>query len=158
MTLTFSDIRSVIKRHLSVIGKRMYTKEGQNMFSNITVSTAEDAIFDQYISSGAQTIEAMLRQLVSSFSLTSMGVTMVLTNTRGSADFDARCTEIVRTFLTFYSIGEYLSMAHPDLAKKYQDDAAGAMQSLLTYAFYKNPPESSSSGYADINGTVTQAQ
>ena len=141
MIISFSDIKSAIKRHLSIIGKRMYTKDGQNMFSNITVSTIEDPIFDQYIASAAQNVEALLRQLVTSYSVNpNTSITIELRNTRGTADFETRCGDLIKTYVTLYSAGEYLGMTHPELSEKYQRDAASAIQSLLAYAYHKNPP------------------
>lgn len=155
MTITFSSVKSAVKRHLSIIGKRMYTKEGQNMFSNITTSTAEDPIFDQYISAAAEGIEAMLRQLVTSFSLTSSQFSITIANTRGSSDFDTRCNELVTSYVTLFTVGEYLSMTHPDLAEKYRQNAAGAMHSLLTYAFFKNPPKQAASDPLSITTNIS---
>lgn len=154
MIISFNTLKSDIQRHLSVIGKRQYSKDGQNMFSNITVSSEEKAIFDQYIKSGAQTIEAMLRPLVTSFSTSSTDITLILTNTRGSQDFDSRCKEMATSFLIAYVLNEFLGMNYPDLAKKYSDEASTNMQSLILYAFQKNEPSHSSASYNDINGTT----
>lgn len=148
MTLSFSTLKLAVKRHLSVIGKRTYSKDGQNQFSQITVSTAEDPIFEQYLAAAAQQVEALLRQLVSTFSLTSTGFTLTLHNTRGAADFEARSEELVTTFCVLYTVGEYLAMTRPDMAQKYQSDATGAMQSLLSYVFYKEPPTSTADPFA----------
>lgn len=155
MTITFKAIKDAVKRHLSIIGKRMYSKDGKNMFSDITVSTAEDPIFDQYIVSGAQNVEALLRPLVEEFTLnsnTTIGVK--LNNTRGSEDFDSHCTEFIKTYITLYSVGEYLAMVHPELAEKYRLDAANSIQALQMYAFYKNPPKQAGYSYNNVIGLV----
>ena len=140
MTITFTTLKQAIKRHLSVIGKRLYSKDGKNIFSDITVSTAEDPIFDQYIAAGAQNVESLLRQLVTRFALTETQFTLELRNTRASNDFDSRCQELVKTYIINYSACEYLAMVHPELAEKYRQSSVQAIQSLLAYAFYKNPP------------------
>lgn len=155
MTLTFSALKSDIKRHLSIIGKRMFAKSGENMFSNITVSTVEDPIFEQYIKSAAQNVEALLRQLVTAYSETTTTITLTLVNTRGSSDFDTRCAELVNTYVVLSSVGEYLAMTHPDLAEKYRADAANAIQSLIMYAFHKNAPQTPSYTYANVTGTIS---
>lgn len=141
MKIEFTHIKSSIKRHLSIIGKRLYNKDGKNLFSDITVSTAEEPIFDQYITSAAQNIEAALRQLVTNYAPNGTSITMTLTNTREHEDFDKRCEELANTYITFFSVGEYLAMVHPDLAEKYYRDANNSMQSLIAYAYHKNPPE-----------------
>jgi len=157
MTITFTTIKQAIKRHLSIIGKRLYDKEGKNLFSNITVSSAEDPIFEQYIAAGAQNVEALLRQLLTSYSITASSITMTLTNTRGMADFDTRSGDMITTYITLFSVGEYLGMAHPELAAKYQTDATNAMQSLLAYAFHKEPPTAATANPLTINTTVTNS-
>lgn len=140
MTISFNTLKSDIQRHLSVIGKRQFTKEGQNLFSGITVSSEERPIFDQYIKGAAQTVEGMLRQLVTSFSISSTEVNITLTNTRGTADFDSRCRELIYSFIVAYVLNEFLGMNYPDLAKKYDAEATNHMQSLIIYAFYKSSP------------------
>ena len=155
MTLSFSTLKNDIQRHLSVIGKRQYTKEGMNMFANITVSTEERPIFDQYITGAAETIEGMLRPLVTAFSISSgTSITLTLTNSRGSADYDNRCKDFVSSFIVAFVLNEFLGMNYPDLARKYQDEATNYMQSLMLYAFYKEAPASSPSSYANVTGTV----
>lgn len=141
MTITFVTLKSAIKRHLSIIGKRLYTKEGKNLFSDITVSSAEDPIFEQYIAAAAQNVESLLSQLVTSYSYTSgTKIEITLTNTRGDSNFDTRCGELITTYVTLYSVGEYLAMVHPELAENYIRQSQATAQSLVAYAFYKKPP------------------
>lgn len=158
MTISYSTIKDAVKRHLSIIGKRLYDKEGKNLFSNITVSTAEDTIFSQYIASGAQQIEATMRQMVENFVSAGGTIVLVLKNARGTLDFDSRCQEIVTSYLTYYSVGEYLAMTHPDLAEKYNRDAVQMMQSLVAYAYHKEPPITALDGvtFSNPQGKVTQ--
>ena len=154
MTLSFNTIKSEVQRHLSVIGKRMYDKEGRNMFSNVTVSSDERPILDQYIKEAAQTVEGALRQLVTAFAIGSSDITLNLTNTRGAQDFDARCKEMVTTFIVSYTLNEYLGMTHPDISRKYQGELQVNMEALMNYAFYKEPPTKATYAYSDVKGTI----
>lgn len=165
MTLSTTSIMSAIKRHLSIIGKRLYTKEGKNMFSDITLSSAEDVqILKQYISASAQDVEAILKQFITSATYSDSSITIVIQNTRGDEDFEARTQDLVTSYVTLNSVGEYLSMAHPDIAEKYHNDARQRISALLEYVIYKEPPTApthTSGGtatpysYADITGQVT---
>jgi len=140
MTITISSIISAIKRHLAIIGKRLYTKDGKNLFSDITLSSAEDTnILTQYINSSAQDVEAMLKQFITSSSYGAT-ISMTITNTRGDSDFDTRVKDLAESYVTLNSVGEYLAMAHPDLAQKYRSDARQRIESLVSYVFYKKPP------------------
>ena len=139
ITITVSTVVSAVKRHLSIIGKRLYNKDGKNLFSDITVSSAEDPIFEQYINSAAQDVEAMLKQFISG-STYGDDIKMKISNTRGDADFEARTKDYAESYITLNTVGEYLSMLHPDLAQKYQRDAQQRMEMLIAYVFYKKPP------------------
>jgi len=141
MTITISTVISAIKRHLSAIGKRLHNKDGKNMFSDITLSSAEDTqILTQYINASAQDIEAVLKQFIIASTYNATTISMTITNTRGDNDFDARVQALSESYVTLNSVGEYLSMMHPDLAAKYQRDAQQRIESLVEYVFYKKPP------------------
>ena len=140
MTLTVSTIISAIKRHLSIIGKRLYNKDGKNMFSDITLSSAEDTqILTQYIHAAAQDVEAVLKQLITA-STYGATISMTIQNTRGDSDFETRTKDFVESYVTLKAVGEYLSMMHPDIAQKYQRDAQQRLEMLIAYVFYKKPP------------------
>lgn len=154
MTITISTVISAIKRHLSIIGKRLYNKEGKNMFSDITLSSAEDTqILTQYINASAQDIEAVLKQFITASTYSASTISMTITNTRGDSDFATRVQDLSESYITLNSVGEYLSMLHPDLAEKYHADARQRIESLMMYVIYKKAPTASSVSYNDINGT-----
>lgn len=158
MTITVATVISAIKRHLSTIGKRMYTKDGKNMFSDITLSSAEDTnLLSQYINDSVQDIEAMLKQFITS---SSYGATINITilNTRGDTDFEARTQALSESYITLNSVGEYLSMIHPDMAEKYHNDARQRMASLVEYVIYKNPPMASTYSYSDVTGEISEQE
>ena len=140
MTITVSSIISAIKRHLAIIGKRLYTKDGKNLFSDITLSSAEDTnILTQYINASAQNVEAVLKQFITA-STYGTTISLTITNTRGDSDFETRTQDLAESYITLNSTGEYLSMVHPDLAAKYQRDARQRIESLVEYVFYKKTP------------------
>jgi glutamine synthetase adenylyltransferase len=153
MTITVATVISAIKRHLSIIGKRLYSKDGKNMFSDITLSSAEDTnILTQYITASAQDVESVLKQFITASTYSSSAVSMTITNTRGDSDFETRTQALAESYVTLNSICEYLSMVHPDLAAKYQRDARQRIESLVEYVFYKKPPTATAS---QTSGTAT---
>lgn len=140
-TISLTGISGDIKRHLSIIGKRLYDKEGKNLFSNITVSTAEQpstgvGIFDQYIAAAAQNIAGALAQFVTSYSDTSITVE----GTRWNAQLTASVQNAAKSYAILFTVGEYLAMTHPELAEKYYRDAQGMMNTIITTTYHKNPP------------------
>ena len=144
MTITVATVISAIKRHLSIIGKRLYSKEGKNMFSDITLSSAEDTqILTQYITAAAQDVEAVLKQFISATVVTgspATSISMTIQNTRGDSDFETRVKDLSESYITLNAVGEYLSMLHPDLAQKYYRDAKQRIEMLVSYVYHKNPP------------------
>lgn len=134
----------------------MYSKDGTNLFSNITLSSAEESLLNQYIITAAQNVEAALRTLVTSYSVTpNTSITITITNTRGNSDFDARCGEMINSYSALFATGRYLGKTHPDLAGDFNTDAEMAMQALLLYAFFKKTPTQSGTSYNQINGAIT---
>lgn len=126
------------------------------MFSDITLSSAEDQqILKQYISASAQDIEAMLKQFITNATYSGDSITITIQNTRGDADFESRTQDLVTSFITLNSTGEYLSMVHHDLAEKYHADARQRMVSLVEYVVYKKSPTQSASSYANVTGSIS---
>lgn len=157
MTITTATIISAIKRHLATIGKRL-NKEGKAAFTDITLSSAEDTqLLTQYINTSAQDIEAALKMFVTASTYSGSTIVMTITHTRADADFDARVQAMIEAYVTLNTIGEYLSMGHPDLAQKYQADAKQRMETLLAYVIHKAPAQSSAYSYSDITGTIQNA-
>lgn len=140
MDFTISTIVSAAKQHLSIIGKRLYQKDGKNMFADITLSSVEDPILTQYINDSAQDVEAFLKQLVTASTYSSTTISITIANTRGDADFATRTQALAESFITLNTVGEYLSMVHPDISQKYLSDARKRMEALISYVFYKKPP------------------
>lgn len=146
-----ATVISKIKRHLSAIGKRLYNKEGKNMFSDITLSSAETELLSQYIQTSAHDIEGVLKQFINASTIAST-ITFEIENTRGDTDFAARVTDMVSMYLILSSAGEYLAMTHPDIAQKYQRDAQQRIESLVSFVFYKQPPTAT----ADITAATAK--
>ena len=139
VTISLTNLKSEVKKHLSVIGKRTYSKDGKNMFSNITVSTAEDQIIDQYLVNASQALNAALHQFVTTWSVSGSNLSVELVNARNDANFQAKTKEYIETYMTLFATGDYLAMTHPELAQKYKEDVASALQSLMMYVYYKIP-------------------
>jgi 5-hydroxyisourate hydrolase-like protein (transthyretin family) len=135
-TISLTGVKANVKKHLSIIGKRLYDKEGKNLFSNITVSSAEDGIFDHYVSAAAQNIAGAIAQFVTSYSDTSITVN----DARWDAPVSLALNNAAQSYALLFSVGEYLAMTHPELAEKYYRDAQGMMNTIITTAYHKEPP------------------
>lgn len=143
ISVAFSSLHSEVQRHLSVIGKRQYNKEGVNEFSQITVSSAEKDIFNLYMQSAAQQVVANIEQFVSAYTETESSVTFNVTNTRWEKTptpvFTQSFVTSFKKYLVFYTVSEYLAMNFPELAKKYYNLALQKLQAIIQLVFFKAP-------------------
>lgn len=144
ISLSFASILPSILRHLSVIGKRTEDKKGENVFSKITLSSAEHPILIQYLQEAAQNVTAEIRDFVSAYTETDNSVTFMVTNTRWN---DPRTPSFVEAFnynftkyLVFYTVAQYLDMNFPELAKKYLQQALDRLRAIIALVFFKAPP------------------
>lgn len=139
VSITVSAIDGDVKRHLSVIGKRLYDKEGKNLFSNITVSSAEDPIFKYYYDTAAQMIVAAVSQFVTAYSNSDSAISFTVNHPRW-ANISAAFQGAAKSCITLHAVGEYLGMTHADLAKKYYDDARSQLDTIIMLMYHKDTP------------------
>lgn len=152
-TITLTGIDGDIQRHLSIIGKRLYDKDGKNLFSNITVSTAEPSIFTQYIAAAAQNIAGALSPFVTSYDDTSI----TLTGSRFNTELEKALQNAGKSYATLFTVGEYLAMTHPELAEKYYRDALGMMNTIVAVAYKKKSPAVSAADPLSISTSITNS-
>lgn len=144
INVTFANLYPDIQRHLSLIGKRLHNKNGENMFSAVTLSSAEKDIMAQYMQQGAENVVAAIQQFVSNYIETTTGVTFHVTNTRWNdiqaPNFYPAFIKAFNSYLINYTLSEYLSMNFPELAKKYIQAALNFLTALIHLVFFKAPP------------------
>ncbi len=157
ISIAFSSLYPEIERHLSAIGKRLYAKDGKNMFSAVTVSSAERTIFDLYMQEAAQNVTAAIKDFVSAYTETAGSVTFKVTNTRwndpNTPSFVESFSHHFKKYLVLCTVAEYLSMNFADLAKKYFEQADVKLNAIVTLVYFKAPPVSSE---VPVETTVTQ--
>ena len=152
-TISLANIDSDIKRHLSIIGKRLYDKEGKNLFSNITVSSAEPGIFTQYIAAAAQNIAGALSPFVTSYNDT----TITLTGSRFNTELEKALQNAGKSYAILFTVGEYLAMTHPELAEKYYRDALGMMNTIVATAYKKKSPTVATADPLSVSTSITNS-
>lgn len=144
INVTFANLYPDIQRHLSIIGKRLHNTKGENMFSAVTLSSAEKDIMAQYMQQGAENVVAAIQQFVSSYNETATSVAFYVTNTRwndpNTPSFYPAFIKAFNSYLINYTLSEYLSMNFPELAKKYIQAALNFLTALIHLVFFKAPP------------------
>lgn len=149
-TIDLSTLKPDIKRHLSVIGKRAVDATGKNIFSDITVSTAEDPIFDKYTAEAIQHIAGLLGAFVKIYTSTSLTIDAE----RWKPGLLDALQDAIKDFTVIYVVCEYLKMTRPDIAEKYNSEVALKTNNIVTLAYYKDKPAQSASSYSDVKGAV----
>lgn len=157
ITITYSSVIEAIKRHLSYMGKRSTDQRGNNMFSDVTLSSLEQPLLHQYIDAAIQNVIAVATPFIHQYTHTQTQHEFVVENTRwgtSSGDlFDGAFVDGVTTYCVLYTVGEYLGMAHGDYAKKYYDDAAQRLDALQRLLYFK-APQTCSDSYETVNGEI----
>lgn len=153
MTIDLSTCLAEVRKQLAVIGKRMFDKEGKNLFSNITTSSLENPVLQGYIDVGAQNVVTALADFSSTFSDNAIQVA----DPRWSSAIVNAVNGAVKSYVILFATGEYLAMVYPEIAKKYQADAAGMIVTVVNAAHAKLPPLQSESDFDDVSGsTITE--
>ena len=62
VTVEYSDIKSKVKKRLSIIGKRLSDKQGNILFAGVTLSSAEEDIMKQHLKEATETTAAKVHQ------------------------------------------------------------------------------------------------
>lgn len=148
-----NDIKKDVYRHLSIIGKRMKTKDGSSMFSSTTLSSAEDGEFDQHLSDSVARIAAEFSEFITSFSIGS-SVDISISKERWSESMSAAFVRSVMSALVACVTYEIISVYAPDYAKKFADDTNASIQDLKRHFYTNRLPDIGVDTVKSCTGTV----
>lgn len=138
--LANSTVKERVKIHLSVIGKRLNQKQVDKNYQNVTLTTNEDTLLSDYISGAFAYLAGQFPDYLSVYNMndTNNGIQFDFTrfNDAQNSAFEAA----IKSYVLSYTIGAYLSMVYPDLAKKYQQEAASYLLSARNIVWTKDAP------------------
>lgn len=169
ITINFSDIRTEVKKNLSVIGKRLKDGQGASMFSQVTLSSLEVPTLDGYIHAAIHNVIANIRDFVENYFVNGGALVMNVVNARwthmfktnsGNTEhgFTEAFTSDVKGYLISYTVSEYLLPNFGQLAEKYVVDANRHLNNLVQMVYFKEPEEPSSKSYSSVKGTTAMFQ
>lgn len=133
VNIRISNIEDRIKRHLSIIGKRIVDANGESLFDKITLSSAEVGILDDFISDAIDDIISNTRDFFSSRSSGSLVF-------KFSVDTDVNNQKLQPLFEDFcfqHSIGAWMETVQPQLANGYFDAATQQMHNIISLIYNK---------------------
>lgn len=176
------DVKTAVKRQLSIIGKHHATQRGDTLFSAATLSSVEEHVFQQFIIDGAQLVIAHLSPVLTAYTVgdlpdepSAASGQSVANQTAGPNDAPSviapylcfsvaasrtnqalsdAAQDSVCSLLVAYVVQAVLSMVLPDLAPKYAADVQSLLLAATRLVLAKSPPPKSPSTLTDFSGSV----
>ncbi len=154
ITLDGAHVAKMVKKHLAIIGKRQKDSDG-SVFAEITLSSAEEDIINQYVNAAAETFVGELSPLLTYYS-TGDFLVFKLENTRWADSTTSLTVPFEGNFMGYvvaYVANAILGMNYPNLAKKYAEDMQRHVEASMKLVYSKTPPKVSSAKYEDVKGS-----
>lgn len=172
------DVKTAVKRQLSIIGKHHATQRGDTLFSAATLSSVEEHVFQQFIIDGAQLVLANLSPVLTGYTVgelpdepsaqshagktTEPGAPSAIVPylcfsvaaSRTCQALSDAAQDSVQSLLVAYVAQAVLSMVLPDLAPKYAADVQSMLLAATRLVLAKSPPAKSPSTLSDFSGSV----
>lgn len=162
ITILLDNVKDVVKRQLSIIGKHHSTQKGDTLFAVSTLSSLEETVMQQYIEDGAQLVASNLSPVLQGYTFgKKAGLEKVsylsfdVNTTRSNDALSEAAQDSVKTLLIAYVTQSVLAMVLPELAGKYATDVQTQLLATTRLVFTKTPPNSSEKTLADCEGSVT---
>ena len=154
ITIGYADIKSKVKKHFSIIGKRLSDKQGNILFTGVTLSSTEEDILKQYVKDAAETFVSSFSPLIAGYTDNTDDVTFTYQRNRVSEGKASAFCSLFKSYVVDYVAYSVLSMTYADSARKYADDMTNHVFSALKLIFQKDAPTSGSKTMEDMTGEV----
>ena len=154
ITIGYADIKSKVKKHFSIIGKRLSDKQGNILFTGVTLSSTEEDILKQYVKDAAETFVSSFSPLIAGYTDNTDDVTFTYQRNRVSDGKASAFCSLFKSYVVDYVAYSVLSMTYADSARKYADDMTNHVVSALKLIFQKDAPTSGSKTMEDMTGEV----
>lgn len=154
ITIGYADIKSKVKKHFSIIGKRLSDKQGNILFTGVTLSSTEEDILKQYVKDAAETFVSSFSPLIAGYTDNTDDVTFTYQRNRVSEGKANAFCSLFKSYVVDYVAYSVLSMTYADSARKYADDMTNHVVSASKLIFQKDAPTSGSKTMEDMTGEV----
>ena len=154
ITIGYADIKSKVKKHFSIIGKRLSDKQVNILFTGVTLSSTEEDILKQYVKDAAETFVSSFSPLIAGYTDNTDDVTFTYQRNRVSEGKANAFCSLFKSYVVDYVAYSVLSMTYADSAMKYADDMTNHVNSALKLIFQKDAPASVSGNLTDMTGEV----
>lgn len=154
ITIGHADIKSKVKKHFSIIGKRLSDKQGNILFTGVTLSSTEEDILKQYVKDAAETFVSNFSPLITGYTDNTDDVVFTYQRNRVSESKANAFCSLFKSYVVDHVAYSVLSMTYADSARKYADDMTNHVNSALKLIFQKDAPASVSGNLTDMTGEV----
>ena len=155
VTIAPDNIKTRVKAHLAVIGRRLNVKEGDKNYQRIVLTENELSLIDDYFTAAAAFLAAQFPDVLVSYDSAKGEQGFEDASRRNAAAFSA-LDDVYSSYILSYCIGEYLATINVDMAKKYQQDAVQFLQAIRNIIYSKTEPSSSSTSSYLSQPSITQ--
>lgn len=138
--INFSEILGLVKRSLSIIGKRSVDDKGNSLFNRITLSSVEETIIEDYVREAILVIVVNIREFITSETDGKDSFTFTAEFPDDISGIQTSLTLGMKTYCANYALYSWLSIVVPNLAQKYMDDANNFSNYIVMHSFTHNKP------------------
>ena len=146
-SILYANITEKVKRSLSIIGKRSRDDNGNTLFADITLSSAEEVIIRDFTEDAITEIVNEVRRLLQTFSFhtnTSTGIDLklMLPDDYNTA-LDTTIGNAIDNFCTDYSLYSWFVITAPRISEKYRAGANAHLQLIVSMLFHRQAAKES---------------
>ena len=150
--LTFDTLYGTFSRTLSILGKRSVDEEGNRHFSDITLSTLERPLADDYFDQAIIDLVTESDAMVTAS--TDESITLDFPANHNAA-LEPAVKKACQAYCVSYALYSWLTLVAPKLAPKYLTDCQRQSGAVIRLIHQKNPPTAGAANPLDVTSTVT---
>ena len=141
ITINYTTLLEVVKRSLSIIGKRSIDDQGNRLFDNITLGSREESIVYDYFLAAIVHVASELDKYISLESHTATSYTIGISLYDDYNDnLDNTITEAINGYLVAYALYSWFTVTAPRIHDKYLSEAKDAMTYLVKQCHHRQRP------------------
>lgn len=149
-----NTIKEMVKNNISGIGKRRKDSQANSMFSSSTLSSAEEKLLDDYISSG---IVLLLGEMSPVVEGQEDGDNVNVTFNTKRINDAKKCAfeDGMKRFVADYACMKVMELSADDFSvKREEEDLQKKLSAIVKLMFTPDPPEQSGKTLLDMKGEV----
>lgn len=155
ITVNYSDLKSEVRRSLSIIGKRAADKQGNVLFASVTLSSAEEDILKSYLKEAMESFVSNFADLAVCYMDNDFNVNIVLTRRRAKTGQVDAVASNFKSYASAYVTYQVTSVTATDIAKKYAESMTDKLNEAIKLIYAVEPPTSSGKALQDMKGEYT---